>query len=60
MAKKTTTTEAPAETEAPALVTVTATGFLTENGVFYKAGDTFETSIRRATALGDLVILPSP
>ena len=47
----------PTETAAPALVTVKATGWIGENGVTYKPSDTFQTTAKRAAALGKNVVL---
>jgi hypothetical protein len=45
------------ETETPQLVTVTATTALFEAGERYAAGDSFETTPERASALGETVTI---
>ena len=45
-------TDLPVTDPLPSPVTVRAVHWLGENGVTYKPGDTFQTSLERALALG--------
>ena len=53
MAKK--TDQEGVSEETPTTVTVIVIAPLAENGAHYAAGDTLETTPKRAAALGDLV-----